>query len=175
MRQQGNRRYQERTRNYIDGNTVKRIQAEPKKHSEEVHEELTRRREVERKHRERKKNARTAARKNMERAMQMSPGYVLFLAVAVVVMVSVIACYLLLQSDLSARMKHVNTLESDVMNLKNENDAVQKKINTSVDLETIRKKAMEELGMVYPSEGQIKYFDVDTEDYMNQYEDIPER
>ena len=111
----------------------------------------------------------------MERVRQLRDGYGLFRAAAVVVMVSVIACYLLLHSDLSARMKHVNTLESDVMNLKNENDAVQKKINTSVDLETIRKKAMEELGMVYPSEGQIKYFDVDTEDYMNQYEDIPER
>ena len=34
---------------------------------------------------------------------------------------------------------------------------------------------MEELGIVYPSENQIQYFEVKEDDYMNQYEDIPER
>ena len=29
--------------------------------------------------------------------------------------------------------------------------------------------------MIYPEEKQIQYFEVETNDYMNQYEDIPER
>ena len=66
-------------------------------------------------------------------------------------------------------------LENEVMDLKTDNDAAEKKIETSVDLESIRKKAMEELGMVYPTSEQIVYFQIDSSDYMNQYEDIPAR
>lgn len=34
---------------------------------------------------------------------------------------------------------------------------------------------MNELGMVYPQKEQIEYFEVEEDDYMNQYENIPER
>ncbi len=61
------------------------------------------------------------------------------------------------------------------MNLKNDNDAVQKKISNSVNIDNIRQRAMNELGMAYPQEDQIEYFEVDNDDYMNQYEEIPER
>ncbi len=175
MRQQEKRQYKERTGNYVDGNTVRRIQAEPKRRGDEVHEELLRKREEERKERLRKRNSRKAARKNQERALQMNPGYILFLTAALAVMVAVVGCYLYLQSELSGRRRHVTALESEVMELKNKNDVIQKEINTSVNLDTIRKKAMEDLGMVYPSKDQIEYFEVDTNDYMNQYEEIPER
>lgn len=175
MRQQGNTAYQEKTVNYIDGNTVRKLQAEPKRRSEETHRELVRKQEQEREQRERKRNARAAARRNQERALQMSPGYVLFLAGAMAVMVGVFGCYLHLQAELTGRMKSVAALESEVLELKTDNDAEQKRIDTSVDLESIRKKAIEELGMVYPAEDQIIYFEVDTTDYMNQYEDIPEK
>lgn len=175
MRQQRNTAYQEKTENYIDGNTVRKLQTEPQRRSEETHQELVRRREQERELRERKRNARAAARKNQERALQMSPGYVVFLAGAMAVMVGVFACYLHLQAELTSSMKNVAALESEVLDLKTDNDAQQARINTSVDLESIRQKAIEELGMVYPAEDQIIYFEVDTTDYMNQYEDIPEK
>ncbi len=42
-----------------------------------------------------------------------------------------------------------------------------------MDLEEIRQKATGELGMVYPGKDQIIYFEVDSSDYMNQYQDIP--
>lgn len=175
MRQQTERQYQERNVNYIDGNTVRKIQAEPKRRSDQVHEELVRQQEEERERRARQRSLRATARRNQERALQMSPGYVMFLAGAMAVLVAVFGCYLQLQSELNGRMKKVTALESQVLDLRNDNDATQKKITTSVDLESIRQKATEELGMVYPTDGQIVYFEVDTNDYMNQYEDIPER
>ena len=66
-------------------------------------------------------------------------------------------------------------LEKEILNLKNDNDAAQKKISNSIDLENIRQRAMNELGMVYPQKEQIEYFEVEEDDYMNQYENIPER
>ena len=172
MGQQENRPHQKRTEGYIDGNTVRRIQAEPKRRSQ-TDKENARKQKKDRERRQRQKNARAAARRNQE--LQLSLGYVLFLAVAMTVLAVVFGYYLYLQSQLNSCIKNVTTLETQVLNLRNDNDAAQKKINASVDLDTIRKKAMEKLGMVYPKEEQIKYFDVDTNDYMNQYEDIPER
>ncbi len=103
----------------------------------------------------------------------MNPGYVLFLAVAMTVMVAVSGLYLKLQSELTTRIKHVASLKSEVLELKGKNDAEQKRIDTSINLDEIRRKATEELGMVYPSKNQIMFFDVDSNDYMNQYQDIP--
>lgn len=164
-----------RTVNYIEGNTVRKMEAVPQRRSEQVHRELERKQEKDRVREERQREARIAARRNQERALQMSPGYVVFLAVAMAAMVGVCGVYLKLQSDIANRMKTVAALESQVTSLKTDNDANLKRINTSIDLESIKNTAINELGMVYPSKDQIIYFHIDTSDYMNQYEDIPEK
>lgn len=164
-----------RTVNYIEGNTVRKMEVVPQRRSEQVHRELERKQEKDRVREERQREARIAARRNQERALQMSPGYVVFLAVAMAAMVGVCGVYLKLQSDIANRMKTVAVLESQVTNLKTDNDANLKRINTSIDLESIKNTAINELGMVYPSKDQIIYFHIDTSDYMNQYEDIPEK
>lgn len=164
-----------RTVNYIEGNTVRKMEAVPQRRSEQVHRELERKQEKDRVREERQREARIAARRNQERALQMSPGYVVFLAVAMAAMVGVCGVYLKLQSDIANRMKTVAALESQVTDLKTDNDANLKRINTSIDLESIKNTAINELGMVYPSKDQIIYFHIDTSDYMNQYEDIPEK
>ena len=161
--------------NYIEGNTVRKMEAVPQRRSEQVHRELEYKQEKDRVREERQREARIAARRNQERALQMSPGYVVFLAVAMAAMVGICGVYLKLQSDIANRMKTVAVLESQVTNLKTDNDANLKRINTSIDLESIKNTAINELGMVYPSKDQIIYFHIDTSDYMNQYEDIPEK
>ena len=57
--------------------------------------------------------------------------------------------------------------------LKAENDEAYKRLSTSVDLESVKKTALEELGMSYVKESQIVYYSVGDDDYMNQYGDIP--
>ena len=173
MGQQGKARRTEKTVNYIDGNTVRKLQPNPGRRSEETHRQLQEKQRLDREQRERKRALRAAARKNQERALQMNPGYVLFLAEAMTVMVAVSGLYLKLQSELTTRIKHVASLKSEVLELKGKNDAEQKRIDTSINLDEIRRKATEELGMVYPSKNQIMFFDVDSNDYMNQYQDIP--
>lgn len=175
MKQQESASHKQKTVNYIDGNTVRKLHPEPSRRSKEIHRELVEKQKREREQRERKRAVRAAARRNQEKAMQMSPGYVMFLVLATAVMVGVSGIYLMLRSELTGRIKHVATLKSEVLELKTSNDAEQKRIDTSVNLDEIRQKAMEELGMVYPGEGQIQYFEIDSSDYMNQYRDIPEK
>lgn len=175
MKHQEETSYQRKRMSYIEGNTVRKLETVPQQRSSQTHRELERKRERDRVQEERQQKARAAARKNQQKALQMSPGYVLFLAATMAVMVGVCGVYLQLQSDITARMKSVAVLESQVADIKADNDANLKRINTSVDLESIRNKAVNELGMVYPAKDQIIYFQIDQTDYMNQYEDIPEK
>lgn len=174
MRQQEETAYR-RKMDYIDGNTVRQMEAAPQRRSDEVHEQLKRKQEQDREREERQRKARMAARRNQQKAMQMSPGYVAFLAAAMASMVGVCGVYLQLQSEITGRMKHIASLESQILNLKTDNDAALKRIHTSIDMEQVRNTAINELGMVYPAEDQIRNFKIDVTDYMNQYEDIPEK
>ena len=62
---------------------------------------------------------------------------------------------------------------SQIADLKADNDEAYKRINTSVDLDSIRNTAMTEYGMSYAKESQIVYYTVNDDDYMNQYSEIP--
>ena len=105
----------------------------------------------------------------------MGPGYVMFLAVAVVITLGIGALYVQLQSDITGRMRNVSALKNQLLDLKTDNDAALRRVEASVNLDEIRNRAINELGMVYPEQGQIEYFEVKNNDYMNQYQDIPEK
>ena len=83
--------------------------------------------------------------------------------------------YIKLQSDVTARMKAIARLESQITDLKADNDEAYKRINTTIDLDGIRNTAINELGMFYATEDQIVYYSVDRNDYMNQYTEIPQK
>ena len=70
-------------------------------------------------------------------------------------------------------MNNISSLEKEIADLKTENDTTLKRINTSIDLNEIKEKAMGELGMVYASEDQVAYYNMEDTDYMMQYEEIP--
>ena len=145
---------------YVHGNTA------PKRQPREGIYELPRRQA---KGRPAGKNV----QRNRDKALYMNIGYVLFLAAATMIMVAVSGVYLHLQAELTGRIRHVSSLKGELLNLKMDNDAEQKRIDKSVNLEEIRNRATGELGMIYPSKDQIIYFEVDSTDYMNQYQDIP--
>ena len=53
-------------------------------------------------------------------------------------------------------MKNVANLESELAQLKEDNDAYYSQVTSAVDISEIKKKAIGELGMKYPSEDQIQ-------------------
>lgn len=112
-------------------------------------------------------------RKNRNQALHMSAGYVVFLAVAAVAALLVCTRYLQLQSELTYRSRNIAALQTELENLKEDNTTKYNAILNSVNLEEVRNKAMNELGMVYSSPEQIIQYKSPTSNEVKQYENIP--
>lgn len=149
---------------YINGNTVRELDS-PVRRGRKTREEIEEAR--------RRKNRRNAIRRNRQRAMEMNRGFVVFLTVCVLVTAFTAAAFVQLQAQMTNHMRNVANLESQVIDLRADNDVRYKKLTTSVDLNHIKKVAMKELGMSYPSKDQVVYYTVDNNNFMDQYEDIP--
>ena len=107
------------------------------------------------------KRVSNSVRKNRERAKHMSAGIIL-------------VYYIGLQSDITNSVKHIATLERQLNNLKVANEENYSRISSSVDLEEIRRIAIQELGMQYAKEGQIISFASENSDYVKQMAEIPQ-
>lgn len=158
---------------YIAGNTVRRVETMPDDWEKEQQRQR-KREEREQQERREQRRRRTIARRNQDKALIMNRGYVAFLTLAAIVTCITAGLYIKLQSDITIRMEHVASLESDVSSLKSDNDAAYKRIITSVRMEDVKKRAMDELGMSYPQADQIVYYEPDYTDFMAQYGEIPE-
>ncbi|NTV78019.1 MAG: cell division protein FtsL [Clostridiales bacterium] len=111
--------------------------------------------------------------KNREKVFHMSIGYVMFLSAALFLSALVLLLYINLQAQISTSVQNISMLESKLNGLKLENDEEYNRIVTSVDLEEIKRIAIEELGMTYASQGQIIVLDNEGSDYVRQYSQIP--
>lgn len=112
--------------------------------------------------------------KNRNRARSISPVYAVFLAAATLCAVFVCIMYLSLQSDVMSRSEHVSQLQEQLADLTEANDTLYNSAADSVNLETVREKAMKEMGMVYAAEGTVIEYESPSGDYVKQYSDIPE-
>ena len=105
----------------------------------------------------------------------MSLGYLLFLSLAMVLMLGTLAWYISLQSQVKNSVKNIATLESQLNNLKQDNDEAYNRANGNVDLEEVKRIAIQEYGMTYAGEGQVvTYSDGGGNDYVRQLAPIPE-
>lgn len=121
-----------------------------------------------------KKKVNNTVRRNRERAKHMSAGYVLFLWAALVATGIILVYYIGLQSDITNSVKHISTLERQLNALKVANEEDYSRITSAVDLEEIRRIAIQELGMQYAQEGQIITFASENSDYVKQMAEIPQ-
>ena len=157
---QSSRQAQERRRahnsEYIQGSAVRRL-------------DVTK--EIERKP---KKKLSNTARKNREKAEHMNPGYVMFLSLALIATGIILVGYIRLQSDITNRIEHISSLERELNDLRLANDEEYNRITSSIDLEEVRRIAVQELGMRYAEEGQIVSFTSENNDYVKQLSLIPE-
>ena len=144
---------------YVDGNTVRKVQR-----TVEIRPERDEREEYRHKH---------AVRRNQEKALYMNGPYVLALTIAALIALVLCMNYLHKQASITTRINHIEDLELKLENLKSENDALQTRIDTYVDLDHVYKVATEELGMVYANKDQILFYDKTESEYVRQYEDIP--
>lgn len=81
--------------------------------------------------------------------------------------------YIYLNNSITTSMHHIATLQSEITDLKAANAATESRIHTATNLNDIKYRAINELGMVYATSDQIVYYDMQDEDYMSQYDSIP--
>ena len=122
-----------------------------------------------------KKKVNNSVRRNRDRAKNMNAGYVLFLWAALVATGIILVYYIGLQSDITNSVKNISTLERQLNSLKVANEEDYSRISSSVDLEEIRRIAIQELGMQYAQEGQIISFASENNDYVKQMAEIPKQ
>lgn len=156
LRADRNRAADRRSQYYVHGNTVTKP---------DVHEEIRKR--------PRPKVNNNTIRKNRERAKHMNIGYVLFLCAALVATGMILIYYVGLQSDITNSVKHISALERELNDLRVANDEEYSRITSKIDLEEIRRVAIQELGMQYATQGQIIPFTSENNDYVKQMAEIP--
>ena len=140
---------------YVEGNTARKLDV---------------RRAIEEEPRKKLSNE---TRKNRDRAYHMNFGYVVFLMAALLVAGYVLIGYIQMQADLTSQVEEIASLESKLYSLQLANDEEMTRINSSIDLEEIKRIAIGELGMVYATEGQIVHYTNEGSDYVRQLSDIP--
>ena len=79
-----------------------------------------------------------------------------------------------MQAEVTNQGNTITMLQAKIESMEEENNAYETRINNSIDLEAIRDTAINKLGMVYPTEGQVLYYDLTESDYVRQYQDVPD-
>ncbi|MDO4293016.1 MAG: cell division protein FtsL [Eubacteriales bacterium] len=155
--QRAGKRQTYRRSEYVTGTAVRQLQPE---------------RELERRLEQPGRRLSHEARKNREKAKYMNFAYVLFLTAALAVTGFVLIGYIRMESAITQSVKKVASLESKLNNIRTQNDETLGRIESSIDLEEIRRIAITELGMTYAGEGQIVEIPDEGSDYVRQYADI---
>ncbi len=141
---------------YIEGSAVRQLNAEPVRREYDIPQTQVR-----------------PVRKYKVKPVPMNMGYIAVMVIAIVAVCAVLMSYVKLQSDITNHVTNISELESQLNELKLSNDETYTKIMSSVDLEEIKRIAVNELGMKYAKEGQVVEYTGEGNDYVRQYSDIP--
>ena len=99
--------------------------------------------------------------------------FMIFLVVALVTTVYGCIHYLSLREARIAQVREIESLNRRIMTLRSENDALQEGVDHSIDWDYVRTTAVEKLGMKYPDESRIIWYNTDCNDYLIQYREVP--
>ena len=140
---------------YIDGNTVLQPVEEPR-------------------------TARPARRRNttlhskyVRRINTLNFLYTLAVIGVVAVIFAFCVSYLNIRASIQANEAKIATLQAQLSTLTSENDDESMKLSANVDYEEIYRQATEDLGMVYPTDGQVVEYSAGDSEYVEQYSDVP--
>lgn len=152
------------TQYYTEGTAARKRMVQP----EYVRPEQTRQQELPYYAKVRKADAQRGLK------LAMNPVFAVFLAISVVAALGACTLMLSMQAKVSSQSDTISILQSEIETMADDNNAYEARINSNVDLEQIRETAINQLGMVYPSEDQVVYYHLTESDYVRQYRDVPE-
>lgn len=144
---------------YIDGSTVRKL--EPQRLPEEP---------------ERRREPKTSVQRRPanDRRWVDELKYGIFLTCAVVVAAGLCFYVLKLSAEVRAEKVYIENLQTQLNEQINANAEYSSGLESMTDLDAIYKTATEELGMVYSKPGQTVYYSQNSDDYVVQYQNIPE-
>lgn len=161
MQKRGMKSVNERNRDmyYIEGNAARKLNAVPER---EVRPE-----------RERKRKVNPKIQKNVKRAQAFDLHYTIMLIAATVFLFVSCISMLTLKANVTEQRRQIAMLESNLNALTDSNNETSKRLESTVDLPKIYDFATNELGMVYPGNGQVVSYEASNPDYVKQFKDIP--
>lgn len=99
----------------------------------------------------------------------VSPAFALVILGAAVVILTLCINYIQLQTDIRVRLNNINSMEAELANLISENNVLEKQVSSYIDLDEVYDIATKELGMRYPTNNQIVYYESTNPEYVRQY------
>ncbi len=177
---QNRRRSNASRKYYVDGNTVRKSrenvalprEQEIERHRKQRQEDYRKRKQSALRQRRKAQMDRERALRNRQRFLSVSPLYMAFFSLCVCGVFAICGIYISLQTQITAHISTISSLQEELLDVRSDNDEKLQRIETSVDLEAIKKKAIKDLGMVYPSSTQIVTYSVEDSDSMVMYSDI---
>ena len=105
------------------------------------------------------------------KAKHMNLGYVAFLMGALVIAGVILIDYIQLQTAITNKVEYIAKQERTLNSLRIANDEEYSRLVSNIDLEEVKRIAIGELGMVYPTQGQIITFTNEGYDYVRKVTD----
>lgn len=118
--------------------------------------------------RRRRNAARERSAPGSRRRGYMTPAMIAFMAAAMCVMAFCLFEYISLQSEVTSAVEEIADLESELSELKSDNDEALNAIESGISLDDIKYRAIAELGMTYADEDQIIHYSNEESDYVRQ-------
>ena len=112
--------------------------------------------------------------KNRHRALAITRGYATFLTVAAIMAVVVCVMYLQMNANIMHGSREVAGLRRQLTDITAANEAAYQVVQESIDLERIRIRAVEEMGMISVNEGRIIEYSRPTEVHVFMHHEIPQ-
>lgn len=142
---------------YVEGNTVRKASAAPRRREEIQERPLPKR----------------YPQKKPVRMPGISARAFVFLTVMLTAVILCSFSYLSVQNDVRGMKKEIVSLQTEIAQQKEENDETYQKITASVDLSEIYRRATKKLKMVQAENNQIYTYSNKKSDMVRQYADIP--
>lgn len=145
---------------YVHGSTAKETE------SGSAHDEEQRR------HREQGPAKRKKRRR--AKATEWDLASLVFMLAAVAAAMGICVSYIQVQHNITTMSKKIAAAESEVAQLREENDTAYNAVDSSVDLAEVYKTAVKKLGMVPITNDQIYTYQGKKSSFVRQYGEVPE-
>ncbi len=119
------------------------------------------------------KRKKKTGKRHVSRSLTMR-GYAVFFAAACLVTMILLNQYLMLQSSVRRHTRAVSGLRMQLESVKRENDDLEERIDSAVNLANVYDYAVRELGLVPIKANQVLVYDRAEREYVMQQEDIPQ-